>query len=88
MQEPAAVERARVMLRYAKQCAAPLHQLVVCVTQPEGFELLAWFRESADSRTIDLRLLDDAIQEARQADDPWLVLKDFRLLGLGIERLQ
>jgi len=84
MPEPAVVDRARALKRHAKYTGMPLREFCVTVTKGEAYELLTWFRQTADPKQTDLVLLDQAIQEAVDADDPFLVLKDFTLLGLEI----
>lgn len=84
MPEPAALDRARAIVQHAKYCGAPLKQFSVTVSKAEGFELLGWFRENADPETIDLTLLDEAIAECRRRDDPFEVLREFKLAGVDI----
>ena len=84
MAEPACLERARALKRHAKYTGMPLGDFCITLTKDEGFELLNWFRTTADPRTIDLNLLDEAIGQALELDNPFMVLKDFSLLGLDI----
>ena len=84
--EPAPVERARCLIRFAKHCGSPLHQFTVLATKHEGFELLDWLRETADPKQLDVKLLDEAIMDARAADDPWRVIPEFRLFGMEVMR--
>lgn len=84
MSEPAALTRAQSLLWHAKYCAAPLHQFAVTISKEEGFELCDWYLLNADPVLIDVKELAAAVVEARQKDDPWLVLVHFRLLGLEI----
>ncbi len=87
---PAAVDRAEALVRHIRYLGAPPDQFVVCVSKVEGFELMAWFRsgQAAMADSVNLRRLDEDIEEALSIDDPWLVLQHFSLYGLPIVRIE
>lgn len=86
MHDPVALQRAHAILRHVKHLGGKLDQFTVSVTAAEGFELIRWFRAQATPESTNLAAFDADIQTAVETDDPWLVLRNFELLGLTITR--
>ena len=87
MSEPAAVVRARSLLKHVKHLGASPEEFFVPVTAEEGFELLRWFRGQVTEEQMNLQLLDRDIDRAKRRGNPWPMLENFRLCGLEIRRM-
>lgn len=81
MLEPACIERARALKRYAKSTGTPLQAWELYVTKAEAFELLIWLACTSDSAQLNVQLLREEIAKANVTDDPWPLLAEFRVEG-------
>ena len=84
MAEPAAVHRARSLLKHVQKLGGQPEDFYVLVTKDEAIELLKWFRTQVDETKLNVALYDRDVRRALKRDDPFEVLEQFTLCGLPI----
>jgi hypothetical protein len=83
---PAALKKADALLAHARHCGCPLSEFQLALTVGEGYELLDYLVRS--SSVQNRRLLEHDVEEAKLAGDPWMVLKDWKLHGFEVVRVE
>jgi hypothetical protein len=83
---PAAIKKADSLVEHAKHCGCGLGEFQVALTLGEGYELLDYLVRT--SGVANRQLLKADVEEAKLAGDPWLVLKEFRLNGFELVRVE
>ena len=84
MSEPAALGKARAVVRHAKQCGVRPREFLVSLTKDEAFELLDWIVSTADPVCVDVVALEAEARQAHEHDDPFMALGGRTVLGLPI----
>jgi hypothetical protein len=85
---PAALTKADSLLAHARHCGAPQAEFQVALTLGEAYELLDYLGTGALGVPRNMAALRVDIAEAKVAGDPWLVLKDWRLNGFELVRVE
>ncbi|HUP06811.1 MAG TPA: hypothetical protein VMU47_06660 [Caldimonas sp.] len=86
MKTPAAIAKADSLLAHAKHCGCGTGEFQVALTLGEGYELLDYLVST--SGVANRKLLKADVEEAKVAGDPWLVLKDWKLHGFEVVRVE
>lgn len=83
---PVALRKADSLLAHARQCGAPREEFQIALTLGEGYELLDYLVRT--SSVANKRLLEADVADAKLAGDPWLVLKEWKLHGFELVRVE
>jgi hypothetical protein len=81
--EPAAIERAKSLYRFALEQGTPPNTFVLTLTHSQATELLEWY---ATQYTGSNECFDLDVMIARRTQDPWPVLANFRLYGFEMAK--
>ena len=83
--EPAALEKAKSLHRFALNSGSSLREFVLCLTEPEALDLVEWYAREYEGISV---TFDTDLEEVRRTGNPWPILKNFNVMGLQLAALE